>query len=456
MISVFNQTESLCPVCLKKVKAFITIENNDVYIEKRCKEHGYFKVLIWRDKDLYKSWGKESVHADKVSSPAYAEEKGCPYDCGLCSDHEGGTCTAVIEITNNCNMKCPVCFASANEIDEYDPDLNEIEAMYRTVINSNGKCSVQLSGGEPTIREDLPEILKMGKSMGFEHIQVNTNGLRISEDTEYPIKLKDSGADLIYLQFDGVDDEVYKIIRGKRMLDIKLKAIENCKNAGIGVLLVPVIIKDVNLDKVGEIIEFAKNNMPYIKGIHFQPVSYFGRYPKEGIDNDARTTLSDVIQACVEQVDEISIKNLIPRKRYDSHCAFSSLFVLDENNKLQPITQQGKETEEIIKEKITEFKNNRDDITNNDYFSESANKFTNKNWRLAENSSESKDNFYDRLKNYRLSITGMPFQDVWNVDIERLKGCCVHVVGNDNRLVPLCAYHITSTSGKRLYQNRKR
>jgi len=136
---------------------------------------------------------------------------------------------------------------------------------------------VQLSGGEPTIRDELPTIIVTGKEIGFYHIQVNTNGIRIAQDKEYLERLKESGADLIYLQFDGVSDDVYRTIRGRNLFDLKVRAISNCAEVKIGVVLVPTVIPNVNLHQLGEIVQFAKKWIPTVKGIHFQPVSYFGQ-----------------------------------------------------------------------------------------------------------------------------------------------------------------------------------
>ena len=190
------------------------------------------------------------------------------------------------------------------------------------------------------MRDDLNEIIRLGKEMGFEHIQVNTNGLRIAEDLNYLQQLKDNGADLIYLQFDGLNDDIYQALRGKKMLDTKLKAIENCRAVNIGVLLVPTIVPRINFSDIGRIIDFAREQMPIVKGIHFQPVSYFGRFPVNSPQDEDRVTLADIVKGIEAQTQgEIKVRNLIPRKRFDSHCAFSGLFYLQENGRFQPITQ---------------------------------------------------------------------------------------------------------------------
>lgn len=439
---VLFKTESLCPDCLKKVPAYYEIKENKVYLNKRCPEHGKYSVLFWRDGDLYKEFYAQSVHDDKNKN--YSDEsKGCPFDCGLCSQHEGGVCTAVVEVTERCNLKCNICFADSNN-EFKDPNMDDIKNMFKTAKKYGGKCSVQISGGEPTVREDLTEIIKIGKSFGFPHLQINTNGIRIANEEEYGKILKEAGADLIYLQFDGMNDDIYKNIRGKSLLDTKIKAIENCKKAKIGVLLVVTVVPGINLDRLGEIVQFAKENMPTVRGIHFQPVSYFGRYPGEVPRDEDRCSISDVLHCLEEQTfGELKIINFVPRKRYDSHCAFSSSFYLSESGKLQAITNSRQ----------------NEHIENHTNFAKKTNEFTNKQWRFPENKNSNQQKsigkFKLRLGAYTLSITGMGFQDVWNIDINRLKGCCVQVVTKDNKAIPLCAYHLTNIRGERLYNNVK-
>jgi len=452
MTVMLRKTESLCPVCMKRIEAFVTIENNNVYMNKKCQEHGSWKVLLWRDAELYQKWGEACVHADPVENTMKEKEHGCPFDCGLCPDHEGGTCTAVMEITNSCNMACPICFAQAGQIEPFNPGMEEIRAMYQTILDSGGICSVQLSGGEPTVRDDLPEIIRMGKSMGFKHIQVNTNGIRISEDYEYLKALKDAGADLVYLQFDGTREDIHLFTRGREMLSVKESAIENCRQAGMGGLLVPVIVRGLNDDNIGDILRYAKSKMPVVKGIHFQPASWFGRFPYEQPSDDKRMTLPDVLKSLIEQTDDgFEMDHFIPRKRFDSHCAFSSLFLLDYENRLHAATKIGEESKQLIRERMEAYKSAKTEKDNSDYFTNGANTFTDKHWRMGEKGKSGDWEAIERIRDYRLSISGMPFQDVWNIDIDRLKGCCVHVVGTENRLIPLCAYHLTAADGSRIY-----
>ncbi len=437
------KTQSLCPVCLRKISAEYVEEAGKVYMDKSCSEHGNWHELIWSDSEGYLSWLDQSVHAARNEDKEEVR-RGCPYDCGLCNDHEGKTCTAVLEITYRCNMNCEICFADT-EKNHYEPGIDKIRKMYEAAYRYGGDCSIQLSGGEPTVREDIFEILRMGKEMGFSHIQVNTNGIKLAQDPDYAVKLKEAGADLIYLQFDSMNDEVYRIIRGKEIADIKFRAIDNCALAGIGVMLVPVLVNGLNDREIGDLIRFAKEHMPTVKGVHFQPVSYFGRYP----DDDGRKqwghmNLADVMRELEAQTGgELKMMDFVPRKKYDAHCAFSSAYYLDESGALRAITSNSQNVS----------------VPEDTDFSAKTNAFTNKFWRMPGDRKEplaQKEDmraFMKRLRDYTLSVSGMGFQDVYNIDMGRLRGCCVHIITEEEKAIPLCAFHLTSESGERLYKN---
>lgn len=299
------------------------------------------------------------------------------------------------------------------------------------------------------MRDDLPLIINLAREMGFEHIQVNTNGLRIAEDTEYLKNLKQSGASLIYLQFDGFTDDVYQSIRGKNLLKYKFKTIENCAKVKLGVMLVPTLISGVNDDQIGELIHYAIKKVPVVKGILFQPVSYFGRYPRPPKDED-RITVPDILEAIEDQTNGIIKKDsFIPRKRKESYCAFSGSFFLTIENRLIPMTNYIKAKEAVcaLDSQLV-------------LPAEQSRKFINKQWRFIDPSSERKENnegslqsLLERIKTHSFSISCKPFQDAWNIDLERLKRCCVHVISADKRRVPLCIFYCTGINGRRLYGN---
>jgi hypothetical protein len=440
------ETTSLCPECLERIPAQQIAEDGSVYLAKECAVHGAFKTLIWRgDAKSYREW----VAYGQAAVPPYKSltehSLGCPYDCGMCSEHQANACTMVIEVTGQCDLGCPVCFADSDGTRSSGPSLEAVEKMYDTVLEAAGNPTIQLSGGEPTLRHELPEIISMGKRKGFSHIMVNSNGIRIARETDYAKRLKDAGAGTVFLQFDGVTDDVYRYTRGRDLYEVKLRVLENCARAGIGVLLVPTVKPGVNDHQLGDIIRIAKAWIPTVRGIHLQPISYLGRFRAPPRDED-RITVPDVIEKLVQQTGgELKADHFLPRRSQHSHCSFSGLFLM-KDGRLKAITRRtpGKSGKEWA-----------------GYFRapwESARSFQSLHWQIsieqveAGTQSPCVQGPYQEVAERGLTITCMPFQDIWNLDLERLKRCCGHVAQPDGRIIPFCSYYLTSATGERLYQ----
>jgi uncharacterized radical SAM superfamily Fe-S cluster-containing enzyme len=318
--------------------------------------------------------------------------------------------------------------------------------MFQTVVDHvRSPRVVQISGGEPTIRDDLPAIIKMAKDMGIEHIEVNTNALRISQDIDYLKALADAGMDSFYFQFDGTDDDIYMQTRGRPMFDVKKKAIENCGTVGVGVTLVVTVSPNINLDHVGKIIEFAALNVPVVKGVHFQPITYFGRYPAEPADKD-RVMLPDLAAAIEKQtMGMLKADNFLPTSCSNVHCDMKSLSIVMDDGSLFPLTTMAlgppTKTDDIADKTRTE-----------------VSKF----WRFIESSmdgpSEDGDgswrSFVSRAKTHYLTVSAMAFQDVWTGEVERWERCCIHMVTPDGRLVPFCLFNCTAVNGDTMYRRK--
>jgi uncharacterized radical SAM superfamily Fe-S cluster-containing enzyme len=276
--NILKETQSICPVCKKPLKARYIEENEKVYTHKTCLEHGEFVSIVAEHIEDFKEWmSYPTVHIPpKIALTKGSVVSECPLHCGVCDNHLQTACCVLLEVTKRCNQSCAYCFAKAGQQDAIDPDLEEIERKYDLLLEwgEERPFNVHISGGEPTVRDDLPDIVRMGKDKGFVYIQINTNGKRLAFEENYTRNLKEAGADVIYLQFDGMDDSIYNALRQEPLLDIKKKAIENCRKAELPVVLVPTIVKNVNLGQIGSMIEFLLENIDVVKGIHFQPVSF--------------------------------------------------------------------------------------------------------------------------------------------------------------------------------------
>ncbi len=359
-----KKTESICPECKKVMPALLKEENGKVVMHKECKEHGKFKSVYWSDVDLFLKAEKWAFDGVGVEKPAITGAETCPDDCGLCNLHLSHTCLANLDLTNRCNLQCPICFANANDAGYvYEPSFEEVVEMLKTLRNQKPvpTTAVQFSGGEPTVYPHFFKVIKAASNMGFAQIQAATNGIKLAGDPKYAQRCVDSGLHTVYLQFDGLKEENYIQARGKPLLEAKKKAIENCRKTKprpLATVLVPTIVKTINDDQVGDILNFAIDNMDVIRGVNYQPVAFTGRISQEERENQ-RYTLSDLVIGLEKQTGFVTrddfypvpfvtpISQLIsviknePQVSFTSHphCGLATYLVIDDDGNVIPITK---------------------------------------------------------------------------------------------------------------------
>ena len=449
MKKLLRQTKSICPVCLKRIPAYYLADREDVFMEKHCPEHGHFSVLAWRGVAHFRDWWQVKK-PDRPLIMQTEKKLGCPYDCGLCPEHRQRSCCVLLEVTQNCNLACPVCYAGSGERPKKDPSLAEIESWLRFLWREAGAVNVQLSGGEPCMRDDLPQIVRLAKEIGFPFIQLNTNGLRLAKEPALAKQLAAAGLDAVFLQFDAVNDDVYRLLRGRALLEEKLQAIEHCKQAYLGVVLVPTVKADWNKNEIGKIIRFALAHLPYVRGVHFQPMSYFGRYPEAPRDAE-RLVLPDLMREITRQTEGLIPEgSFTPSGCEHNACSFHGSYLLQSDGTLQVSRKQeescccGMPKPGEAVEKSKKFVANRWQLPKDAVVAYEEG-------RLKERGDL--DSFLLYGKAFRFCITAMAFQDAWNLDLERLKSCHVHIVAqNGRRLLPFCAKNLTAADGRRLYE----
>jgi uncharacterized radical SAM superfamily Fe-S cluster-containing enzyme len=414
-------------VCLKRLPAKRVQIGAEVFLQKTCKEHGDFKSIIWRGLSDINDWvdGSENLPMDNPQ---------CPDNCGLCPDHLRKTCCVILNVTNRCNLNCRFCFAD-NDCSKEDPAFEELrESLFKLI--EKDKTLVQLSGGEPTMREDFPEIIKTAKEAGAKYIQLNTNGIRLSEDNQYVRELAKAGLSFVFMQFDGTEDSIYENIRGRALLKIKQKAIDNCAEYNIGVTLVPTIVRGINTPNIGEIIRFAISEAPKVRGVHFQPVSFIGRIHENPSDND-RVTLDELIDEIQNQTNgTIKKENLLPSACDHPLCGFHGDFVIDQ-----------KEVIPLLNLRKTGKKSCCDPSA-----AEKNREFVAKRWQRPPKDQANTDSccsdihdmdvFLNRIKSHGFTVTAMAFQDAGNIDLSRLRNCSLHVY-DKGRFVPFCSYYLS-------------
>lgn len=308
----YDYTKSLCPNCLDLVDTKIVFQDDKVWMLKHCKTHGELKSMIADDVNYYKqlrNYNKQSEMPLKFNTKVHY---GCPYDCGLCTDHEQHSCLTIVEVTDRCNLACPTCYASSAPNYGRHRTLEEIEKMFDTVVANEGEPDVvQISGGEPTVHPEFFKILDIAKSKPIKHLMLNTNGIRIAKDIKFVEKLATYMPDFeIYLQFDSFKPEVLEKLRGEDLTEVRKKAIEHLNQFNISTTLVITLQKGENDDEIGQIIEYALQQK-CVRGVTFQPTQVAGRNDNYD-DISGRITLTEVRRKIYEQYPIFTPQDLIP------------------------------------------------------------------------------------------------------------------------------------------------
>ncbi|MDR0446569.1 MAG: radical SAM protein [Oscillospiraceae bacterium] len=428
-----GKTESVCPVCLRRIPAERVARGGDVFLEKSCPEHGAFSVIVWRG-----GLGEEFDKWRSYTPPDGDNGSKCPTGCGLCAGHLNKTCCALVEITRRCNLRCPVCFANGGT-DAPEPSVAELYKIFKKLAAA-GNTFVQLSGGEPTVRDDLPEIVAAARRAGCDTVQLNSNGIRLGSDPDFTAALADAGLSFVFMQFDGMSDNSYIYLRDSQLITEKIKAIDICSRFNLGVTLVPTLVPRVNIKEIGDIIDFAVSRSPAVRGVHFQPVSYFGRYPFPPADDD-RITLPEVLQQIeIQTGGKFKLRDFNPSSCDHPCCGFHGDFVVLPRGRIMKLTK----------------KYNPDACCADDSHLKNR-AFVARRWTRPANDtsaaaptdekSDYRDmsTFLSRVKSHGFTISAMAFQDAWTLDLERLRRCSLHV-SDGARVVPFCARYVTGSA----------
>lgn len=432
----YDFTLSLCTQCLKRVDAKIIFQDDNVYMLKRCPEHGSEKVLIATDIGYYKNIRNYNKPSDAPLKTNTKVHYGCPYDCGLCTDHEQHSCLTVIEITDRCNLSCPTCYAMSSPHYGRHRSVEEVEKMLDIIVANEGTPDViQLSGGEPTIHPQFFEILDIAKTKPIRHLMLNTNGIRIANDSGFAEQLATYMPDFeIYLQFDSFKSTALEQLRGKDLTDIRRKAIDKLNELNLSTTLVVTLQKGVNDDEIGEIIEYALQQK-CIRGVTFQPTQIAGRTENFNPATD-RITLTDVRNKILSQTNLFKPNDIVPVPCNPDALAMG--YALKFNNQVFPLTRyvdplvlldNSKNTivyeqdEKLHRQLIKVFSTGISvDAVTEDM----------KSLLCCLPQIQAPGLSYDNL--FRIII--MRFIDAYDFDVRTIKKSCVHIVHKDGRIIP--------------------
>ncbi len=470
-----HQTMSICPKCGRVVQARVLAERGKVIIEKNCPKHGRQKELYWDSSAEYEKFmvlgaPEKRVERTNVGRAVGNDGSSCPMDCGLCAGHKSHTALANITLTNRCDLSCWYCFYYAKENDPvYEPSLALIDRMLlnlkaQTPVAPN---AIQLTGGEPTLREDIVEIAEMCRKRGFEHIQLNTTGIHIAFKKGLAERAARAGVNTLYMSFDGTTPKT----NPKNHWEAPY-TMEKCRETGMGIVLVPTIIRGTNDHDIGNMIRFGLSNLDVIRSVNFQPVSLVGRMPRKELEKQ-RITIPGAIQKIEEQTNGAIAKSDFypvpfvhpitrfveamtcqPQYELGSHFACgAATYVFTDGNRVVPVTRfvDVEGLFEYMNESADELEKGKNKVVVGGKMLLKIGKFVDKNKQpaglnltsLLFNALVKHD--YDalgKLHERSMLIGMMHFMDQYNYDVERVQRCCIHYALPDGRIVPFCTFNV--------------
>jgi len=441
---------SICSICYRQVSGKIIFQDDNVFMVKRCPQHGTEKVLIADDVDYYRRarevFLKPSEMPQRFATPV---RYGCPYDCGLCTDHEQHSCVSLVEINDHCNLACPICYAASGPHRPEHKPLQQVIAMLDAIVRSEGEADVvQISGGEPTIHPDFFAILDAAKERPIRHVMVNTNGLRIANDLEFAERLASylPGFEL-YLQFDSFEKETLQQLRGADLRQIREQAIDRLNELGISTTLVVTLRRHANDGEVGKIVDWALEQ-PAIRGVTFQPIQDAGRV--EGFDPERdRLTLTEVRRRIAEQSQHFRLEDLLPVPCHPDCIAMA--YALKTGSGVVPLTGMvdpkllidgARNT--IVFESDPNLREGLFDILSTGHSPVSGAESLRDLLCCLPRVELPPDLGYRNV--FRIII--MQFLDAHSFDVRSVKKSCVHVVHpDDHRMIPLDTYNLFYRDG---------
>ncbi len=425
-----EKTESICPVCLKKIDGTIRESKVGLLMEKSCPVHGDFKATIGTDLQSYRQLCSSTR---KVTHPLEYEstsEHGCPDDCGICPAHEQHTCLAILEITSRCDLGCPICLAGSVSKGK-DLEIADIKYALTRLIDYEGALTpIQISGGEPTLHPQLLKIVETIRSLGGGRVELNTNGVALGKDHLLAEELMKAGLSSIYLQFDSLDPEASKFIRGKDLVLTKVKAIENSIKAGLEVILSVTIVPGVNDQELWDLVRFGMKLQ--VTGINFQTLVLSGRYPGKLEQDEKQFTSGHFLKEIYRQSNGVLLEgDLRSIPCPDPRCSLIT-YAFIHKGELLPLNRLLEE--EMLLDCMADLKN----------WSDILQQIQSKSRELC--CAKEKQHFEALLETlphsdlFSIGFHGM--MDAQCLDLDRVRRCCVHNLTSQGKLIPFCLYHI--------------
>ncbi|NEX92014.1 radical SAM protein [Caulobacter sp. 17J65-9] len=437
----FGQTTSLCETCLGLAPTKIVVEDRDVFFLKRCRDHGVQKTLVCDDVDYWKSQKDWLKPGDRPLTAQTRTDHGCPYDCGLCPDHEQHSCLAIVEVNEACNLSCPVCFADSSVKREGHRPLAEIEAMFDVLVDSEGEPDlVQISGGEPTIHPQFFEILAAARRRPIRHLMINTNGLRIAREPGFAERLAEFAPRFeVYLQFDSLKREALMDLRGADLSAIRVQALEALERVGLSTTLVVTLKRGVNDDEIADIVRFALK-WRCVRGVTFQPIQDAGR--NDGFDPKRHRIVLSEVRRRIAEAGVFALEDLIPLPCNPDQICIG--YGLRDGEKVVPVTSLlprellvAAAPNTVTFESYPELQRRVFDLMSlSTAQTDTSEKLAALLCCLPEAAVPEQIGYADTFR-----VVVSQFLDRFNFDLGTVKRSCVHFVEPDGRIIPFDTYN---------------
>ena len=423
-----KETTTVCGDCLERVPGTVFERDSQVFLRRACPTHGESEALLARDSSLY--WNQGDVKACGGSC------------CGAADNH---SCSLIFEITERCNLTCPTCFTASSPHLTWSMPFEDFAAKLDR-LRAGGKSNadiVQISGGEPTTHPEIERIIAYCFERGVPKVYINSNGVRLAQDRSFVERLAelDGGRERlhIYLQFDGFAESTYSQIRGSRNLyPVKRRAIDNLLAAGLFVVPVMTVTRDINLSEIGDVIRLARDHHPKMNAVMLQPAFYAGRY--ENDKSGPHLTMAEIAHQVVAQTDGLfSLEDFGPIPCSNPNC-FGMAVALVRGDRMIPVSRYFPHFDTWSAPEVAPLVaqvRDRLPATMLDAVAESHTLDM-----LLDLLSESDDSA--NWASYRdFFVVGIkPFMDAHTYDQHRVDACCVHVVDRAGEPVSLCEYNV--------------
>lgn len=463
-----ERQQSICPVCQRLLEAEAFSRQGQVYLRKDCPEHGHFEARLFGDARLYARLRRTHYPPRPPGLFATPVERGCPYDCGHCPEHEQHMCVGIIEVNQACELECPLCLAGAGAHwarEGFQLSFEQVEFMLERFIQAEGKPEVvQFSGGEPSLHPRILDFIALALDKGISYVLLNTNGLRIARDDRF---LEGLGRlkPHIYLQFDGFDPATLRALRGREgILELKLRALDRLAQADLRAVLVPAIEYGVNEHEIGPIVEFGLEH-PAVFGVAFQSAFRAQRHPEA--DPLTRLTAPDIFRELEKQTGGMfKPSDFVASPCCTPTCAFATYALLLGDRVLplprvlpveqhmqrlanRSMPQLGDELAQTLQRLWSAAATPGSQAVNSGLrrLLEGASLFAGRPGPVENRCRDCQaglplDQHIPReLGKHVFMVTARDFMDPWMFTVESARRCCIGELLPDGRAIPFCAYN---------------